>query len=233
MGGAAVVACLQQGAKCWATARSDKNFQTFTNTVPEDLRANLRLRKVNSGSVEESTKLREEILAVDGHINHVVSSMGGWQEHGVLSDVSVEAFKAAIDDMSIPHFVCYNTFAKTLAQTPGSTYTFITGGSAQDNRSFPAKYATASMLAPTTALLYGLYSSAECENRENPNLEVNQVRIHFFIRPKMDSDFDTNNSEFEVGKDFIGRFFPKIMTVKRGGLTVLENRSQANASFES
>ena len=227
------MACLQQGAKCWASARSQNNFEAFTSTVPEHLRPNLRLRKVDSASKEESAALLEEILALDVQINHVVSSMGGWQEHGMLSDVSVEAFKAAIGDMSMPHFICYSTFAKVLAQTPGSTYTFVTGGSAQDNKPFPVRFASASMLAPTTALIYGMYSSAECENRENVNLEINQLRIHFFIRPRMDSEFDEKNSEFEVGKDFIGRFFPKVMNVKRGGLTVLENRTQANATFES
>jgi len=191
------MACLQQGAKCWASARSQSNFETFTSTVPEHLRPNLRLRKVDSASKEESAALLEEILALDGQI-----------------------------------FICYSTFAKALAQTPGSTYTFVTGGSAQDNKPFPVRFAAASMLAPTTALIYGMYSSAECENRENVNLEINQLRIHFFIRPRMDSEFDEKNSEFEVGKDFIGRFFPKLMNVKRGGLTVLENRTQANATFE-
>ena len=161
--------------------------------------------------------MSEEILALDEQINHVVSSMGGWQEHGLLSDVSVEAFKAAIDDMSMPHFICYSSFAKALAQTPGSTYTFVTGGSAQDNKPFSVRFAAASMLAPTNALIYGMYSSAEGENRENVKLEINQLRIHFFIRPRMDSEFDEKNSEFEVGKDFIGRFFPNLMNVKRGG----------------
>lgn len=51
---------------------------------------------------------------------------GGWWQKGKLSDQSLEEFISKGNDYLTSHFLVYKTFAKVLAQQPGSTYTFIT-----------------------------------------------------------------------------------------------------------
>ena len=181
----------------------------------------------------DCAKVRDQILSVDKTVHHVVSSLGSWWQKGVLSEQSVEEFNALISNAVISHFVVYKTFAKILASNPGSTYTFITGGSGESCEKGEIFFADASLIPVMSNAVYGLYDSAYSEFHNHPNLKVSQLRIFIWVRPKSDSNFDANTSQFEVGNDFIGRFIPKIIKKHRDGIFRAKSRQEANAEFEN
>lgn len=109
-------------------ARDESRFNELKTIVPSQFHSNLAFYKADLSQEEQVMALREEILRKDGQLNHVVASMGGWRTDGNLSTVTVENYQKGIQDLTLPHFVCYRTFSKLLSETPKSTYTFITGG---------------------------------------------------------------------------------------------------------
>jgi len=193
---------------------------------PED-RVNLNLIKADLSSEAEALRVKEAILLKEGQINHVVAAIGGWRTDGNLSNVSVETYQKAINDMTLPHLVCYKTFAKHLSEKPNSTYTFVTGGSA-DVKMFDPK---ASMLPPSAGLMYGMYTSACSEYARNKNLKIMQLRVYFWVRPKLDSSFDPKKSQLEAGHDYVGKFVPKIILKNKSEIYKLPVRSVADQLY--
>ena len=70
---------------------------------------------------------QDQILQQEGHINHVVVSVGGWRTDGPLSTVPLDVYQKTVAEFTLPHFNCYKSFVKILSQQPKSTYTMITG----------------------------------------------------------------------------------------------------------
>jgi len=237
VGGSAVKACLQAGARVWLSGRSNTRFEEFKSTVPAEFHSNLEMTTCDMGDEKDAERLKNEILAKDGKVNHVVCSIGGWREDGPLSKVSFEAYRNAMKDMAVPHFLCYKTFAPELQKHAGSTYTFITGGSSDHD--IPFHVSTAGMIPPTTGHVYGLYASAECENKEVPNLSIMQLRIYIMISKYEDDDVVKNGKGLyrpdpeASGHNFIGRFFPKAMSGQRSGLYKFESRAAVNKIVDS
>lgn len=173
-------------------------------------------------------KLKDEILKKEGKINHVISSIGGWVTLGKLSDISVESFQKELNDNAIAHFVVYKTFVKELAQTPNSTFIFISGGSAE------AKYfePTASTIPIGSSCVHGIYISASSEFKEHQNLALIEFRLFLWIRKQADINFDQSNSEYEVGHDYIGKFIPKLIIRHKSDLYRITCRSQGDQLYE-
>lgn len=163
----------------------------------------------------------------------MVSSLGSWWQKGVLSDQSLEEFNDVITNAISSHFVVYKTFAKILAANPGSTYTFITGGSGEMGENGHVFLKDASLIPLISHGVYGLYEAAYAEFEGHENLKISQLRIFIWVRPKADSNFDANTSQMEVGNDFIGRFMPKIIAKHKSGMFKVKSRQQADAEFEN
>lgn len=90
------------------------------------------------------------------------------------------------------------------------------------------------MLPPTTAAVYGLHAAAACEMKDNPNVAIIQIRIFFMISREKDSTYDQKTSQFQVGNDFVGKFFPKMMAKhEKGALYKLKSRDGANQVYSS
>lgn len=90
------------------------------------------------------------------------------------------------------------------------------------------------MLPPTTAAVYGLHAAAVCEMKDNPNVAIIQIRIFFMISREKDSTYDQKTSQFQVGNDFVGKFFPKMMAKhEKGALYKLKSRDGANQVYSS
>lgn len=158
---------------------------------------------------------------------------GGWWQKGVLSDQSIEEYNSVIADMVTSHFFVYKTFAKELAKQPGSTYTFISGGSGemceQDDFTF---YPDASLIPLGSAGVYGLYNGAKSEFKDHANLRISQLRISVWVRRQADSSFDPTKASHEVGTDFIGRFIVKIAENHRGGLLRVKSRGEGEIEYK-
>lgn len=179
------------------------------------------LVKADISSEDECLRIKEQIIKTDGKLNHVVASIGGWRSDGNLSTLKPENFQKTLTDLTLPHFVCYRTFAKYLSEQPNSTYTFITGGSGEA-KFFDPK---ASMLPISAAAIYGMYTSAMSEFKGNKNLSLLELRLFFWIRKCLDSKFDPKKSQMEVGHDFVGKFVPKIILKRKSEVYKVTTRT--------
>ena len=114
-------------------------------------------------------------------------------------------------ERSLSHLIVYRTFAKYLSQTPGSTYTFINGGSVDDEIATMLP-SGASTMVTSASLVHGLYQAGVSEFKNNENLAVLQLRIYFMISRETDSTY--NNKSNGAGSDYIGRFIVRLSDKK-------------------
>ena len=212
----------------WVASREKSRLDDFKATVPEKFHANLRFFQGVVSTEEDCSRLKDEILKLDGKINHVVSSVGGWWEEGTLTETSLAEYKKIIDDATLSHFVVFKTFGKILSETPNSTYTFISGGSGEATHFLPK----ASLVPIMSSTVYGIYTAASSEFKDNPNLAVMQFRLFLWIRAKEDSNFDAKTSDFEVGHDYIGKFMPKMIAKHKSEIYRVRNRTQGDELYQ-
>jgi hypothetical protein len=129
--------------------------------------------------------------------------------------------------MVTSHFIVYKTFAKSLAEQPGSTYTFISGGSGEECEKGKLWLADASLINPSSSADYGLYHSAFAEFYEHKKLKINQLRIFCWIRPVPDSTFDSSKPSLELGNDVPGGMVVKMAEKHRSGIYKVLNREES------
>ena len=220
---------MQSGVKCWVPNRSESKLDELKKFIPEEFHSNLKLVKADLANEKEIADVRDEILRKEGKINHVVASIGGWRTDGKLSTVTVDQYVKGSHDMTVPHFVCYKTFAKLLSEKPNSTYTFIAGGSG-DVKYFDPR---ASLLPINKSAIYGMYISACSEFKGNNNLALIQLRLYFWIRRCADSKFDPKKSQFEVGHDYVGKFLPKLILKNKSEIYKVQTRSVGDQLFNT
>lgn len=210
-------------------ARDESRFEALIKSVPADHRGNLNLVKADLSNEKDAMEVRDKIIQKDGQLNHVVASIGGWRTEGNLSTVPVETYQQALTDMTLPHFVTYRTFAKMLSEKPNSTYTFVTGGSA-DVKIFDPR---ASILPPSAGLMYGMYTSACSEYRTNKNLKLIQLRVYFWVRREPDYKFDPKKSQMEAGSDYVAKFLPKVILKNKTETYKLPTRAIADKLYST
>lgn len=209
--------------------RDISKFNQLRESVSPEVRSDLNLLKADLSNEIDCRRLKDTILKEHGQLNHVIASIGGWRTDGPLSTLTVSEYKKAMEDMTLPHFVVYRTFADVLTQTPNSTYIFVTGGSCDAPRFDPK----ASMLPPSAGLGYGLYTAAISEHARSKNLKVIQLRPYFWVRRENDAVFEQKKAQMEVGTDYVAKFVPKIILRNKSEIYKLTNRSQADALFTS
>lgn len=228
VGSGVVNSLLQSGAKCCVSGRSEKGFNELKSLVPAEHHGNLSFYKADLTNEAETARVRDEIVKKEGQINHVVVSVGGWRTDGLLSSLSTEKYLKGVTDLTLPHFVCYKTFAPLLAKQPKSTYTFITGGSGEA-KFFDPK---ASMLPVGAGALYGMFTSAVSEYKANKNVSFIELRLFFWIRRQLDSKFDPKKSQLEVGHDYVGKFVPKLILKGKSDIYKIQTRSIGDQLFQ-
>jgi NAD(P)-dependent dehydrogenase (short-subunit alcohol dehydrogenase family) len=165
VGSGVALQTLKHGAKVWVSSRSEKRLDEFKMWIPENLRKNLGLIKGEIDTEKGADAVRDEILSKDKKINHVVSSLGGYWEKGPLSQISLDDFNAAMNEFATSHFVVFRAFAKKLADTPNSTYTFITGNIGEVGELGQPNHFLAnpkiSMITVGSIALYGIYNAGK------------------------------------------------------------------------
>ncbi len=228
VGSGIVSQLVQQGAKCWIPTRDEARFNELKKSIPNSFHSNLAFVQADLNKESDGVKLRDEILSKDGKINHVVSSIGGgWRTDGKLSALPIETYQKVLLDYTLPHLVCYKTFANLLSQSPKSSYIFVTGGSCESKVFDPR----ASLLPPTTGVHYGLVTSANSEFNRHKNLSIMELRIFTWVRREADVKFEQKKSEIELGHDFVGKFVPKLILKNKPDVYKLTTRSAANQLF--
>lgn len=88
VGHCAALACLEEGAKVWISGRKKESLEAIRNQLPEKFHCKFGFVVADFNKEDEAIKVRDEILRVDGKVNHVISSIGAWELHGKLSDVN-------------------------------------------------------------------------------------------------------------------------------------------------
>ena len=210
--------------------RDESRFDELKKVVPSEYHTNLAPFKADLSKESDAIALRQEILRLDGQLNHVVASCGGgWRTDGPLSDLSVEQYTKVLTDYTLPHFICFKTFAKQLAQTPNSTYMFITGGSCE-SKVFDPK---ACMVPITTGTQYGLFTASNSEFARNKNLAIVELRLSFWIRKELDAKFEQKKAKFEVGHDYVGKFVPKLIVKHKSDVYKIQDRTVGDQLFNS
>jgi hypothetical protein len=159
------------------------------------------------------------------------SIKGGWWQNGVLSDQSADELVKELYSRVVSHFTVYKTFAKTLALTPGSTYTFITGAVIDVFEAGKTIYKDSSLLLIGSYGTIGVYNAAFAEFYDHPNLRVSQLRIGLYVKNISDSQLDKTN-EHVVGSDFCSRFVVKIINKHMQGVVKMLSRSEAEKVYE-
>lgn len=210
------------------SARDETRFNELKSIVPSEFHSNLSVFKADLNREEDCLRLKEEILRKDGQINHVVASIGGWRTDGKLSTVSAVNFQIGLKDLLLPHFNCYKTFSKILSETPKSTYTFITGGTGEAKFVDP----TASLLPISAAATYGMRTAAVSEYKNSKNLAIIELRLFFWIRKKLDSNFDPKKSQSEVGHDYVGKFLPKLILKHKADVYKIQSRNIGDELYQ-
>lgn len=184
--------------------------------------------KADLTTEQDCIRVRDTILKVDGKLNNVVTSIGGWTTNGPLNTVSQPDFEKTLRALTLPHFLVYKTFAKYLSENPNSTYTFINGGSAE-LKVFDPK---ASMLPIGASAVHGMFTSACSEFRTNKNLCIMQLRLFMWIRKEADAKFLAKKSELEVGHDYAGKFVPYMIVKRKSDIYRVQTRSLGNQLYD-
>lgn len=85
-----------------------------------------------TGSIGEeagAAALRDEILARNGRLDHVVASLGGWWQGKPLTEIDLKTWRRLMDNSLTAHFITARTFMPLVREAKGS-YTLINGGGA-------------------------------------------------------------------------------------------------------
>ena len=197
--------------------------------IPEAFRLNLRLHKAHVSNEKECIDLRDEIIKRDSKINHVVASLGGWWQNGVLSEQSVDEFQKVFVDLVKLHFIVYKTFSKVLIKEPKSTYTFITGALGEGCETMP----DTSLLCTAASSIFGLYLAAYSEHLHNPNLKINEVRFGCMISDKSDKEINSDLNDYQVGKDWTAKYVTKVIIDHKSGSHRIYGRKQGDEFYNN
>jgi hypothetical protein len=177
---------------------------------------------------QDCIRVRDTILKVDGKLNNVVTSIGGWTTNGPLSTVSQIDYEKTLRSLTLAHFLVYKTFAKYLSENPNSTYTFVNSGSAELKQFDPR----ASMIPIGASAVHGMFTSACSEFSRNKNLCLMQLRLFMWIRKEADAKFAAKKSELEVGHDYAGKFVPYMIVKRKSDIYRAQTRSLGNQLYE-
>jgi hypothetical protein len=176
---------LKHGAKVWVSSRSQQKLDEFKNWLPENLRSKVGMIKGEIDTEKGAAAVRDEILSKEKQINHVVSSLGGYWDKGMLSQQSLTEFNRVLNECVTSHFVVYKTFAPKLTETSNSTYTFITGSIGEWGENLvslpdPRINPKISLLTVASIALYGVYNAGFLANFHFLSL-LNHLRMIVFI----------------------------------------------------
>jgi short-subunit dehydrogenase len=82
------------------------------------------------GELTGAEKLRDQLVRDVGHIDVAIASLGGWWEGRRLTETSLDAWNAVLQEMLTTHFVFARTFVPMLQRQGGGRYIGIGGGAA-------------------------------------------------------------------------------------------------------
>lgn len=126
-----VRAFLREGATVITCSRKAEKLDRLRELLKETSTDKLITLIGDLGDLASAEQLRDEIIDKYKRLDAVVASLGGtWDRNVPLTQVSMEEWQKYLFTNLTTHFVTVRTFLPVLAQTKGSSYTFMGGGAA-------------------------------------------------------------------------------------------------------
>eukprot|EP01080_Neovahlkampfia_damariscottae_P009137 gene9137-1226_t len=212
-------ALLNQGATVVVPSRSTESLQTLKEKyIRKEDAERLFTIQADIGNEKDILKVKEYVLKIASEnkvdFKHVVSSVGHWIQQSV-SKVELSEFNEAIHTLVGAHFLVFKTFFPLLQNVENSSYTFVTGGTAE--KVFDVK---ASIMSVGASALRGLVVAAKAEGSKSP-IRVNEFYLWLMVVPfdKVEKKFQ--NSHFDIGTDLVNRF---ILSEERESTHKIDNK---------
>lgn len=214
---------LQHGARVAVASRAQERLDGLRDSVDKTLQSNLILIKEDVSS-EDGAKKALETLQKQGGLQHVIASMGSWWHGGPLTKQPIEEYDKALHERARSHFICAKVFLPYLANVEGSSYTILTGAALEN-----FVLADISLILVASGCLFGISEALRAEFKDSKVL-VNEVRIGFFIQPKLDKDLEKKTIELEgkvldtVGNDVFADFMISVLKSRPTGIVKVFER---------
>ena len=124
---------LQAGATVVTSSRSSEKLEHLRELLKDTPTDKLTTLEGDLGDIESGEALRDKILDKFERLDAVVASLGSsWDKNLPLTEVTMDEWQKYLFTNLTTHFVTARTFLPVLAQTKGSSYTFL-GGAAGVN----------------------------------------------------------------------------------------------------
>jgi 3-oxoacyl-[acyl-carrier protein] reductase len=122
---------LREGATAIVPSRSQEAIDRLRGYLAAEPLDRLTTLIGHIGDPHDAARLRDEIIGRFGHVDAVVTSLGGtWGEKLKLVDVPMETWRGYWESNLTPHYVAARTFLPILADRAGASYTLVGGLSA-------------------------------------------------------------------------------------------------------
>ena len=126
-----VRAFLQEGATVITSSRKAEKLDRLRDLLKDTSTEKLVTMTADLGDLASAEQLRDEIISKYNCLDAVVASIGGtWHRNVPMTEVSMDEWQQFLFTNLTTHFVTAKTFLPVLAQTEGSSYTFLGGGAA-------------------------------------------------------------------------------------------------------
>ena len=124
--------CLKAGARVVTSSRSSDKLDRLRELLKDTPTDKLTTIEGGLGDFDSAETLKDKILDKCDRLDAVVASLGGtWHKNVPLTEVSMDDWQKFLFTNLTTHFVTARTFLPVLAQTKGSSYTFLGGSAAE------------------------------------------------------------------------------------------------------
>ena len=169
--------------------------------------------------VEGAAKFRDAILAKYNKIDHVFSSIGGWDNSGPITTLTYEQVQKAFQTYTLSHWSVAKAFLGNRKEED-TGLTIITGGAG----GFVIDI-NASVVTTAVAGLFGL-SLALRKEFEKTKARVNELRIQVFVKEEGQAGGSVLDHR-DIGKVAVNI----AKSTARGKLILINNKDDINQSI--
>lgn len=192
---------LHQGAHVLVPSKNHHGLIELKTKFARDIESS-RLFTIHEDITKERgiENIKKEIKRIEDDervsFMHVLSAKGVWWDKGAVTKISIEEFNSALTDLVGKNFVVLHHFYPMIRHVVGATYTFVTGGAAQQVPSIDAGMVTIGSAA-NQAL-----AKVVMEEAKEDFCRVNEYRIMKRVRPyeEIGEEIITN---IDVGEDYV------------------------------
>lgn len=192
---------LHQGAHVLVPSKNHHSLMELKNKYVRELESS-RLFTIHGDITKESgvENIKKEIKRLENEekveFKHVISSKTVWWDKGPVTKIPVKEFNDALTELIGKHFFVLHHFYPMIRHIVGGTYTFVTGGAAQEVPSIDAGMVTIGSAA------YQALAKVVMEEAKEDFCRVNEYRIMKRVRAFETLGEDTI-SNLDVGDDYV------------------------------